>query len=607
MPSKAPFRFKQFDIFHHLCAHPVGTDGVLLGAWAQCEGQQILDVGCGSGLISLMLAQRFPDNQITGIELDAASAQQCQTNFENSPFAKRLKLIQGDFLNYRFNGQFDLIVSNPPFYQAGFESGNTQRDRARQEKFLPQSNFLERAAALLKPGGKVALILPGNEAQQFLEKATDRNLHPSRILRVRGKAGIPPNRWLFELSRKPIATQESEMILRNEDGSYTDQYRQLTKDFHPHFENTLAAVETRIFIHLGPGKTGSSAIQKAFLAQQKWLRAKGYFYPTHAVDDNGISSGHRKKLLSRTGNDLKIDGAKISKLKAEVKRSGCHSMILSCEALISYMDELREFFPNAVFIAYLRDPIRLEESLYNQRVKRHRFTELFKIKNGKPNFGVLRLLERHFNKFGTEKFQLRLYHKSLFCHQSILCDFAEAVGIANFPEPANLEVVNSKYSHPALLFKRRLNHWSLGEYDMEELDKVLQQHSDPKNYSLIPPEEYSQVRERVQQELKAFFEAHAIEGQQFLDLLRSEDQEPGQSQELSDLELQQMLNFLKNENPALLNRLISISTRQNSGDPIQKQLSSRRVNVLQLLRYQALKVAEVLSKRIKKNTQFLSH
>lgn len=227
------FRFKQFSIAHDKCAHKVGTDGVLLGAWVEAEKPtRILDIGTGSGLIALMLAQRFPSAKVTGIELDEPSACQAQENAANSPFSSRINILQGDFLNHHFLEKFDLIVSNPPFFKGNTSTGKVERDRARHEEFLPQHKFLNRAASLLSPEGKMALILPKEEAEDFITQALKVNLHAERITKVCGNAHSKDKRWLISLERNNTKLLQETFILREPDGTYSSPYRRLTSDFH---------------------------------------------------------------------------------------------------------------------------------------------------------------------------------------------------------------------------------------------------------------------------------------------------------------------------------------------------------------------------------------
>ena len=233
-----PFRFKQFSIAHDRCAHKVGTDGVLLGAWVKAENPQaILDAGTGSGVIALMLAQRFPGAMVTGIELDESSADQARENTANSPFADRVTIIQGDFLNYSFQQKFDLIVSNPPFFKGNTSTGKLERDKARHEEHLPQKDFIQKAASLLSPEGKLAMILPKEEGIEFLKTCSENPipLHPHLHTRVYGSPSAPEKRWLLELGFEKNECRIDSLMLRDEQGNFSSHYRELTKDFYLNF------------------------------------------------------------------------------------------------------------------------------------------------------------------------------------------------------------------------------------------------------------------------------------------------------------------------------------------------------------------------------------
>ncbi|WP_417602104.1 tRNA1(Val) (adenine(37)-N6)-methyltransferase [Owenweeksia hongkongensis] len=228
-----PFSFKQFSISHDKCAHKVGTDGVLLGAWSNAKNAKyILDIGTGSGLIALMLAQRFPKSTVTGIELHKPSFLQASENASTSPFAERLNMINGDFLHFAFAEKYDLIVSNPPFYKGNTSTGKSERDRARHEEYLPQPAFLAKATELLSPKGRLAVILPKEEGELFIKEAQRQGLYLIRLTRIFGSPNAPEKRWLLELSFENLSIQENHLTIRDESGSRSEEYQILTKDFY---------------------------------------------------------------------------------------------------------------------------------------------------------------------------------------------------------------------------------------------------------------------------------------------------------------------------------------------------------------------------------------
>lgn len=238
--SNAYFQFKQFTVWHHRCAMKVGTDGVLAGVLAPTKGSSsILDVGTGSGLIALMLAQRCPEAQITAIEIDDDAAAQAAENFAASPWPDHIHLVHGDFNNYASETKFDLIVSNPPYFTDALRNPDHQRSMARHNKTLNYHQLFHHARQLLKPGGDCCLIIPA-EAEAFVTKnAFQIHFFPKTVTRIFTKKGKPCRRvfinfWMGEeqdLSYTDTLKEES-LCLMNEDGSYSTEYRQLTADFY---------------------------------------------------------------------------------------------------------------------------------------------------------------------------------------------------------------------------------------------------------------------------------------------------------------------------------------------------------------------------------------
>ncbi|MGB0177543.1 MAG: tRNA1(Val) (adenine(37)-N6)-methyltransferase [Owenweeksia sp.] len=229
------FRFKQFTIHHDQCAHKVGTDGVLLGAWVKPKkARSILDIGSGSGLIALMMAQRFPEAGIMGVELDKASYLQSVENIEASPFRERVAIYHDDFLKHDFKDRtFDLIVSNPPFFDRAYLSGNSVRDRARHTFSLSHDQMLEKAMNLLREDGTINLILPPDEA----EKAV---LHPGLLTHrktlVFNHEGGDVKRWLISLGlHKPAQPEITELAIRSNASDFSEDYQNLTGEFYLNF------------------------------------------------------------------------------------------------------------------------------------------------------------------------------------------------------------------------------------------------------------------------------------------------------------------------------------------------------------------------------------
>jgi len=234
-----PFKFKEFCIEQDQCAMKIGTDGVLLGAWVKPEIEPLnaLDIGTGTGLISLMLAQRFPNTQIEALEIDEAAFEQAVDNFENSPWGDRLFCYHASFQEYfqEVNDEkYDLIISNPPFFNATQKSPNKQRNTARFEDALPFEHLLHGASKLLNDNGLFALILPYEQEQHVLKMAEQMHLKPSRITRVKGNSTTSIKRSLLELqfAIPNNETKINELTLEKERHIYTDEYLKLVTDFY---------------------------------------------------------------------------------------------------------------------------------------------------------------------------------------------------------------------------------------------------------------------------------------------------------------------------------------------------------------------------------------
>lgn len=228
------FRFKQFTVCDERSAMKIGTDGVLLGAWADIEGDsRILDVGTGTGLIALMLAQRNASAEIVGVDISHEAIEEARDNFLNSPWATRLSVTEGDVCSFESNEKFDHIVSNPPYFVDSLHSPDSLRTMARHTSSLKFEDLVASAVRLLRPGGRLSVILPAECAMQFRFAAFGR-LWLCRQLNVVTKAGDSPRRTLMEfcLSDKPLMPSVATLIMRHRDSSYTEEYRCLTEDFY---------------------------------------------------------------------------------------------------------------------------------------------------------------------------------------------------------------------------------------------------------------------------------------------------------------------------------------------------------------------------------------
>lgn len=233
------FSFKQFNISQDRCAMKVGTDGVLLGAWAPIFHQpyNILDIGAGTGLIALMLAQRSSAEQIDAIEIDEDAYEQCVENFEKSDWNDRLFCYHAGLDEYtdelfEEEEEYDLIVSNPPFYSENYSSGDEKRDQARFQDALPFDELIESAQALLSNNGIFAVIIPYKEEGNFIELAASIGLFPLKITRVKGTIQTEIKRSLLAFSRLEQQPIVHELIIEIERHKYTPEYIELTKEFY---------------------------------------------------------------------------------------------------------------------------------------------------------------------------------------------------------------------------------------------------------------------------------------------------------------------------------------------------------------------------------------
>lgn len=231
--ASAGFTFKQFHVAHDRCAMKVGTDGVLLGAWAPLDGvRRILDIGTGSGLIALMLAQRSaPDVQIDAIEIDPAAAAQAQENVLASPWPNKIHVHPVALQQFE-GGPYDLIVSNPPYFHAGQSFADPARARARHTGSLSQHDLLVACQRLLAPQGRVALVLPREEGERLRDIAARYDLHCACDEIVVGKEGKEANRVLLLFSRELITTKQGQIVIHSADGRYCERYIQLTSSFY---------------------------------------------------------------------------------------------------------------------------------------------------------------------------------------------------------------------------------------------------------------------------------------------------------------------------------------------------------------------------------------
>jgi len=231
------FQFKQFSVGQDKTAMKIGTDGVLLGAWAPIHEHtfSILDIGSGTGIIALMLAQRSDADQIDALEIDENAYEQAVENFENSPWSDRLFCYHAglDEFMEEPEDEYDLIVSNPPFYTENYFSGDEQRDQARFTESLPFEDLVEAADLLLSENGIFAIIVPYKEEEKLIALANDFDLFPKKITRVKGTPTTEIKRSLLAFSRNVTENfPVDELVIEIARHEYTPEYIALTRDFY---------------------------------------------------------------------------------------------------------------------------------------------------------------------------------------------------------------------------------------------------------------------------------------------------------------------------------------------------------------------------------------
>lgn len=225
------FSFKRFTVSHGKCAMKVGTDGVLLGAWAH-GGRHILDVGTGSGLVALMMAQRYEDAEVTAIDIEPGACLQARENVEASPFAGKISVVESSLQGFH-GGEFDAIVCNPPFYAGTLASKTAARTMARSAETLPFADLFRHAVRLLADGGVLSVVVPAALRSDFDAEAALSGLFPRRVCMVKTVLRKAASRCLLEYGRRtPLRFEEMEECLNNADMTRSEWYSRLTQDFY---------------------------------------------------------------------------------------------------------------------------------------------------------------------------------------------------------------------------------------------------------------------------------------------------------------------------------------------------------------------------------------
>lgn len=227
------FTFKQFSVEQSGAAMKVGTDGVLLGAWVgiSADTKRVLDVGTGTGLLALMVAQRTTEAQIVAVEIEPRAAEQAQTNVASSPWSERIEVVCADAREFSAEERFDLIISNPPYFTASLHSPDAERNLARHTDTLSLGALCSLAVRLLSDSGRLAVVLPSDCERSIRMAAIGAGLHPTRLCRVRTSSAKQPKRVLMEFSRRGDGEQQSELVMSHK-GEPTEEYVELIRDFY---------------------------------------------------------------------------------------------------------------------------------------------------------------------------------------------------------------------------------------------------------------------------------------------------------------------------------------------------------------------------------------
>lgn len=230
------FTFKQFFVAHDRCAMKVGTDGVLLGCWAPVAGvTRVLDIGTGSGLLALMLAQRTGGlATIDAVELDTDAAQQAAENVQASPWAGQITVHQADIISWttQCSQRYQLIVSNPPYFTPGNDSSSRARDTARSTTHLTHDALLSCAEALIAEEGYFAVVLPENLGSELVSRAVARGWHLRLRTDIADRENRLPVRVLLAFSPRPGEIFSDRLVIRDSDNQYSEAYCSLARDFY---------------------------------------------------------------------------------------------------------------------------------------------------------------------------------------------------------------------------------------------------------------------------------------------------------------------------------------------------------------------------------------
>lgn len=226
------FQFQQFKVNQDQCAMKISTDAVLIGGLAATDSpKNILDVGTGTGVISLMLAQRFSEAEIIGVEIDEQAAIQAESNFKGSPFSERLKVWNGAFQSFECDQKFDIIVSNPPYFPNHLKAQDHKRNQALHTDSLSFHDFISKTSKLLRMDGNLWVILPSRQMLDLIQIGEDFGLFPIKKFIIQDKPGKKVLREIISFSFQKAELLQKQIIIKNEDGTFHLSYRDIVTGF----------------------------------------------------------------------------------------------------------------------------------------------------------------------------------------------------------------------------------------------------------------------------------------------------------------------------------------------------------------------------------------
>ena len=234
MTDVRPFHFKHFSLFHHRSTMKVGTDAILLGRWIEVKPTDVvLDIGTGCGLLPLMLSQKGVA-QVDAVDVDKASVEEATVNFEASQWREHLKVYCVDIVDFQSENRYDLVVSNPPFFNRFSKCDSERKSRARHnDEGLTYATICREVCRLLKPEGRLALVLPFDVSSGFLNTAEQSGLYLHKRMTIIPIAGKEPNRVNLELGfGEPENVREENFVIRDADMRFTSQYNEFLKDYY---------------------------------------------------------------------------------------------------------------------------------------------------------------------------------------------------------------------------------------------------------------------------------------------------------------------------------------------------------------------------------------